>query len=60
MRRYLIAGVVTLIGISAPAAPVFAQAKASAEASAASGVNPTWTGPKTAWGASRPRRHLDE
>jgi hypothetical protein len=50
MRRYLIAGVVTLIGISAPAAPVFAQAKASAEASAASSVNPKWTAPKTAWG----------
>ena len=50
MRRYLIAGVVTLVGIGGAAVPARAQAKGSAEASAAAVVNPTWKAPKLAWG----------
>ena len=50
MRRYLIAGVVTIVGIGAAAVPAQAQVKGSAEASAAAFANPKWTGPKTAWG----------
>jgi hypothetical protein len=50
MRRYLIAGVVTIVGIGGAAAPARAQATGWAEASAASFVNPKWTAPKLAWG----------
>src|ERR1044072_1933194 len=50
MRRYLIAGVVTIVGIGASSSPAWAQAKGSAEASAAVVANPKWTGPKLAWG----------
>jgi len=50
MRRYLIAGVLTGIGLAGTAIPVWAQAKGSAEASAAAFVNPKWTAPKLAWG----------
>jgi len=50
MRRYLIAGVVTIVSIGGAAAPDWAQAQGSAEASAAAVVNPKWTGPKLAWG----------
>ena len=50
MRCYLIAGVVTVIGLGGTAVPAGAQAKGSAEASAAAFVNPTWTPPKLAWG----------
>ena len=50
MRRYLIAGVVTIVGIGGAAVPARAQAKGSAEASAAAFVNPKWTAPKLAWG----------
>jgi hypothetical protein len=48
--RGLIAGVLTIVGIGGAAAPALAQAKGSAEASAAAVVNPKWTGPKLAWG----------
>jgi hypothetical protein len=50
MRRSLIAGVVITLGIGATADPVGAQAKVSAEASAAAHVNPKWAPPKLAWG----------
>jgi hypothetical protein len=50
MRRYLIAGVVTIVGISGVAVPAWAQAKGSAESTAAAVVNPKWTGPKLSWG----------
>ena len=50
MRRYLIAGVVAVVGIGAAARPAGAQARGSAEASAAAFVNPKWTVPKLAWG----------
>ena len=50
MRRYLIASIVTIVGIGAVAVPVRGQAKGSAEASAAVVVNPKWTAPKLAWG----------
>src|ERR1044072_3907218 len=50
MRRYLIAGVVTIVGIGASSSPAWAQAKGSAEASAAVVANPKWTGPKLTWG----------
>ena len=50
MRRYLIAGVLTIIGLGGTAVPAGAQAKGSAETSAAAFVNPRWTPPKLAWG----------
>src|SRR5688500_1019706 len=50
MRRYLIAGIVTIVGIGGAASPAWAQARGSAEASAAAVVNPKWTPPKLAWG----------
>ena len=50
MRRFLIAAVVTLVGIGGFTAPALAQAKGSAEAAAAAFVNPKWTPPKLAWG----------
>jgi hypothetical protein len=50
MRRVLLAGVVTMIGIGGTALPALAQAKASAEASAAAAVNPKWAAPKMPWG----------
>jgi hypothetical protein len=50
MRRYLIVGVVSLAGIGAVVVPAGAQAKASAEASAAAFVNPKWAVPKLASG----------
>ena len=50
MRRYLIAGVVTIVGIGGVAVPAWAQGKGSAEATAAAVVNPKWTGPKLSWG----------
>jgi len=50
MRRSVFAAVVILAGVGAPAAPASAQAKGSAEASAAAFVNPKWAPPKLAWG----------
>ena len=50
MRHRLIAGVVTIVGLLGTAVPALAQAKGSAEASAAAVVNPKWTPPKLAWG----------
>jgi len=50
MRRCLIAGVAAIVAIGSTAEPARAQAKGSAEASAAAVVNPKWTGPKLAWG----------
>ena len=50
MRHHLVASVVTTIGVLGAVAPVLAQAKGSAEASAAAVVNPKWTPPKLAWG----------
>lgn len=50
MRRSLIAGVVITLAIGATTDPAAAQAKASAEASAAAHVNPKWAPPKLAWG----------
>lgn len=50
MRRYLIVGVVSLVGFGGTAAPALAQAKGSAEASAAARVNPKWAVPKLASG----------
>jgi len=50
MHRYLIAGVVTVVGVVWAAPPAGAQARRSAEASAASVANPKWAAPKTAWG----------
>src|SRR5262245_23543208 len=49
MRRHLIAGVVTL-ALCGAVVPAFAQAKGSAEASAAAFVHSKWTGSKTPWG----------
>jgi hypothetical protein len=50
MRRHLIAGIMIVAGITAAASPAFAQAKGSAEASAAAVVNPKWAPPKLSWG----------
>src|SRR5688572_30212598 len=50
MRRILIAGVVTVVGIGGTALAALAQATGSAEASAAARVDPAWTPPKVAWG----------
>jgi len=50
MRRYLIAGVLTVVGISGAAAPAEAQAKRAAEASAAVAIDSKWKAPKLAWG----------
>ncbi len=50
MHRPVIAAVVLLAGAGATAAPAWAQAKGSAEASAAAVVNPKWAPPKLAWG----------
>src|SRR5262245_52922587 len=50
MRRYLIAGVLTIVGIGGAAVPARAQAREAAEAPAAVVVNPAWKGPKLAWG----------
>jgi hypothetical protein len=50
MRRYLIAGAVTVVALGGTAVPARAQAKDSAEASAAALANPKWTPPKLAWG----------
>jgi hypothetical protein len=50
MRRDLIAVIVTIVVTGGAAVPAWAQAKGSAEASAASFVNPKWTPPKLAWG----------
>ena len=50
MRRYLIAGVVTIVGLGGAAVPALAQARGSAEASAAAFVDPKWKAPKVAWG----------
>jgi hypothetical protein len=52
MRR-LFTGVVLIIGASllaVPASPALAQAKGSADASAAKRVNPNWKVPRLAWG----------
>ena len=49
MHRHLVACVVAL-GVGVTAAPAWAQARGSADASAAAVVNPKWTAPKTAWG----------
>src|SRR5215203_3925484 len=50
MRRYVCLGVLTVLGIGGAVVPAHAQAKASAEASAAAHVNPKWTAPKLPWG----------
>jgi len=50
MMRHLIAGVVTVAGLVGTTVPALAQAKGSAEASAAAVVNPKWAAPKLAWG----------
>jgi hypothetical protein len=50
MQRHLIAGVVAVIGLGGTALPVLAQARGSAEASAAAVANPKWAPPKLAWG----------
>ena len=50
MRRLLIAGVVILVGIGGATVPALAQAKGSAEATAAAFVNPKWAPPKLPWG----------
>ena len=50
MQHRLIAGVVTIAGLLGTAVPAMAQAKGSAEASAAAVVNPKWAPPKLAWG----------
>ena len=49
MRRHLVAAGVVIAGLGA-AEPSGAQAKGSAEASAAAVVNPKWKAPKLAWG----------
>src|SRR5688572_28957913 len=50
MRPHLIAGIVTVAGLAGTAMPAMAQARGSAEASAAAVVNPKWTPPKLTWG----------
>ena len=50
MRRYLLASVLIVTGFGSAAAPLWAQAKGSAEASAAAVVNPKWAPPKLPWG----------
>ena len=50
MSRYLLAGVIAVVGIGGAAAPAQGQARAAAEASAAAFVNPKWPVPKLAWG----------
>jgi hypothetical protein len=50
MRRYVFAGIVTILGIGGAAVPARAQARESAEASATAVVNPKWAPPKLAWG----------
>ena len=50
MRRQLIVSVVALVGFVAPVTPAHAQAKASAEASAAAIADPHWKAPKLPWG----------
>jgi hypothetical protein len=50
MRRYLITGVVAFVGINGTASSAWAQAKASAEATAAAFMNPHWKAPTLAWG----------
>ena len=50
MQRYLIAGAVTAVALGGTAVPARAQAKESAEASAAAFASPKWTPPKLAWG----------
>src|SRR6185436_3006782 len=50
MRRYVIAGLVTLAAAVIAAPPAGAQAKASAEASAAATADPHWKAPKLPWG----------
>jgi hypothetical protein len=50
MRRYFIASLMSIVGIGGAAPPTWAQAKGSAEASAAVFVNPKWAAPKLPWG----------
>src|SRR5687767_10819163 len=50
MRRSVIAGVVLVLGVVAAPVPAGAQAKGSAEASAAAHINPKWVAPKLSWG----------
>ena len=50
MRRHLVVGILTIAASGGAAPPALAQAKGSAEASAAAFVNPNWKGPKLAWG----------
>ena len=50
MRRVLLTGLVTILGAGGTALPALAQAKASAEASAAAVANPKWATPKMPWG----------
>ena len=49
MRRYLIAGVLTVV-ICGVAVPAQAQAKGAAETSAAASIDSKWKAPKLAWG----------
>ena len=50
MRRCLIVGMFAVVGLGGSAVTAWAQAKGSAEASAAAFANPKWTAPKLAWG----------
>ena len=50
MRRYVIACAMTVVTVGGTAALIHAQARDSAEASAAAVANPKWTPPKLAWG----------
>jgi hypothetical protein len=50
MRRCLIAGALMLVALGGTAVPARAQAKESAEASAAAFAKSKWTPPKVAWG----------
>src|SRR5688572_17207997 len=49
MRRYLIAGVVAVVSLGG-VVPAHAQARGSAEASAAATADPKWKSPKLPWG----------
>src|SRR3954453_24268240 len=50
MRRYLIACAMGVVTVGGTAVLIHAQARDSAEASAAAAANPKWTPPKLAWG----------
>jgi hypothetical protein len=50
MNRRFVVSIITVAAVWANAAPARAQAKGSAEASAADLANPKWAGPKLPWG----------